>query len=718
MSARAAIFAALVLAGCQSLQSRGLAGPAQDLRRREPGALLVGTARVDVTPPPGPSTFGHGPDARVSDGYWTRLQCRVFVLETRPEDRVALVCCDLHTISAILQREVAERVRDVVPTSRLLIAATHTHAGPAHYHESMAYGGITSARRPGFDPAMLEFLAGRIADGVVRASAARRPAAIRWVHTTAWKLTRNRSLDAHDANGLPLVADPPEGLTDEERAIDPALHVLQIQAADGGRGPIGWMVFFAMHPTVVAPSQRLFTADVFGVASRVLEAELRRDWAARCGEACAAEVDPLAAILNTNWADMSPIWSSGTVEEAIRVGGALAERAWETQRSDAPLRASIVVDSRYLESELPGAPFGHGKRLCETAELGAASSRGASDHPVAIDALLGGAPAADGEREHCQAPKRRLLGSLQTLLVGSAPTSFPTHAPMALLRIDDTFLSLVPAEFSIQAGAALNARVLAVVGSGAHALVVGPVNAYLLYVVTRREYQAQRYEGASTLYGPDSAEYFAERATLLARSIMGEPIDADLAPGSPRVGEAVAFAYEVGPLRDRLPRADGSPLALQEPRRQRGLCRVHVSEPPAICFWWSDLSPGQVPLTSARWLSLIDAQTGLAVRVCNSRRPLGPAVCDPAASIDDRGLDFQTRVRGRRNDAWLWSTLLRPSPAEWDELRKRAGVRLRAEAAAGLPAVESKVFSAAAMPQSCSDEAVRFCLGDREPEPR
>lgn len=742
MNTSTSILAATTLAllGCTSLQNRGLASPTPDLRKREPGWLLVGAARVDVTPPPGPSMFGHGPDARVADGYWSRLQCRVFVLETHPEDRIALVPCDLHSVSAILHREVAERVRTIVPTSRLLIAATHTHAGPAHYFESAAYGGIASTRRPGFDPAMLDFLVGRIADGVAQAFASRRPAAARWVHTAVWKLTRNRSLDAFRANGLPFVAEAPAGLalSDEERAVDPALDVLQIEAVDAQArllGPIGWLVFFAMHPTVVGPSSRLFGADVYGVSSRLLEAELRRSWADRCGsppapvEGCEGQVDPLVALLNTNEGDVAPIWSSGGIDEGIRVGRALAESAWATHRSDESFRVRIVLDSRYLESELAGAAFPPAQiraKLC-SAELGAGSGHGASDRPVAIDALFGGGRDVDAGREDCQAPKSRLFGALQSLLIGSSASSFPGHAPIALIRIDDTFLSFVPAELTIQAGAALDARVLAVVrieeGRAAHAVVVGLANAYVQYVATRREYQVQSYEGASTLYGPATAEYFAERAALLARSIMGEPIDADLAAAEPRIGQAVAFAYELGPRRARLPLASDGPAAstMREPRRQRGICHIRASQVPVICFWWSDASPGQVPITSARWLSLVSSSTEVGVRACQAGEPMQSAwasVCDPGAWIDDRGLDFQTRVRGRSSDAWLWSTLLHVSLEEWAWLETAGSVRLKVGGGMGLPAVQSEAFSAASMPAGCSDEAVRFCLGDREPEPR
>ncbi|TMA14126.1 MAG: hypothetical protein E6J86_09600 [Deltaproteobacteria bacterium] len=758
--ATAAIAGCAALAACTLHRMPGTAELLPDARRGSRGLLQAGAARADVTPPPGPSTFGLGPDSLVTDGYWSRLYCRAFVLETSPQDRVAVVGCDLHSVSGILHRRVAERVRAIVPTSRLFIAATHTHAGPAHYFEAPLYAGAMSTRHPGFDSAMVDFLASRIAGAIEGAFAARRPAAARWVHSTAWQLTRNRSLEAFEANGtLQLFQPPPDlQLSDEEAAIDPSLHVLQLEALDAETrtsmlGPLGFIVLFAMHPNVVTVRNRLFGADTHGAASRFLEAELRRAWSDRCGAVvkgipdCAhvADLDPLAAVLNTNEGDVSPVLNANTTAEAVRVGRALAERAWETyardpavvrahatrRPSDAGFRSSLVVDSRYLEAYLPGAPLlspsaaaSKASRLCPIAELGAASGHGATDHPVTLDALMERGSDVDARRNDCHAPKKRLLGPLQGLLVGTSPTKYPTHAPFALLRVDDTWLSFVPGEPTVQVGAAINARVLANVrtedGRPAHAAVVGLANAYFQYLTTRREYAVQAYEGASTLYGPASAEYFEDRFSLLARSMMGESIDTELGRG-PRIGEAVAFPYELGPERVRFPRAESSPLlpSLHEPRRQRGLCHLPRPRRMELCFWWSDGAPARVPISNGPWLELVRADNGETVRPCHARPPLDSPwakACDPGAAIDDRGLDFETRVRGRAGDAWLWSTVLRLSAEEWQSVQAAGDVRLRASSVQGVAPVDSDAFRSSALPPACSENGIRFCLHEAEEE--
>jgi neutral ceramidase len=261
-------------AGCaHSPTFAGSPAPPLPTAPREARPFTVGVARADITPPPGAATFGHGPDAHLAMGYWTRLECRAFVFSSgpTPAEQLAIVPCDLPAMGHLLHRMVAQRVEALLPASRLMLTATHTHAGTAHYLESQAFGGATSTRWPGFDPRMAEFLADRIAAAIREAFGARAPARLRWVHGEVWGLTRNRSLDAYRLDDPPyLAADAGVERPFDERAIDPALDVLQLQRQDDG-GTLGWLVFFAMHPTVLPASNRLFGGDVYGVATRALE---------------------------------------------------------------------------------------------------------------------------------------------------------------------------------------------------------------------------------------------------------------------------------------------------------------------------------------------------------------------------------------------------------------------------------------------------------------
>jgi hypothetical protein len=620
-----------------------------------------------------------------------------------------------------------------------MITATHTHAGPAHYFESEAYGGATSSRLPGFDEAVLDLLAGRIAAGIEHARRSIKPAALRWVHdSNAWGLTRNRSLVPFLSNTplfVPPSAPPPE-LPADERAIDPELDVLQIEELDrksgDHKGPLGWLVFYAMHPTVLPASNRLTGADLFGATSRILEERLRATHAAtepRCipaqaGAICPelSDIDPLAAIVNTNEGDVSPIWVTGTTDEAMAVGERLAERAWASHLSTAPFHDRVLLDTRYLESDLAGTPLLREGKLCPKGELGAAAGHGGSDHPTSVDGILPSAGDRDLKRTDCQAPKAELLGLIQPFLVGLRPDRYPEHVSFALAHLDDTWISFVPAELTVHSGWAVDRRVRAVVGPEAgpndHFVVAGLANAYIQYVATSREYQFQHYEGGSTLYGPRTAEFFAERLELLARSMRGENADAYLPPRQPRIDTAVQTEFSFAPARHRLASpSEGPPLAEVSGRGPIRFCRVReIADPPAVCFYWKDGAPGRVTLSNAKgdpWLELVDATASAPVHTW-SREPSGTIFHDPHAFIDDRGLDFQTRVLGRDGNGFIWSTLFRPSLVEWESLKSMGKVRLRVRGDAASAPVLSNAFSASDPPLDCPDTIVLECLGKSE----
>lgn len=706
-----------------------------------PGHLDVGTARADLTPPPGPSTFGHAPDSHVTNGYWTRIYCRVFYLKPEHGLPLAIVPCDLAAVGAALRDAVAQRVADVVEPSRLMLAATHTHAGPAHYFESSAYGGATSTRLPGFDPKMLEFLAGRIAGAVARAAAPAelRPASMHWTRSDAWCLSRNRSLTAYRGNslhpdfGAPDKCENGERLTDDEKAVDPSLEVLQIDEVDAATrtvrvGPIGLLSFFAMHPTVLPSSNRLFGADVFGVASRALESEMRRAWtrapACRSGAVAALGpcrigpgLDPLAGIVNTNEGDLVPIWSQGTVDEAVDVGRELASRIWANTSDAAPAKPDHVVDARYLEAYVPSASLVRGGTLCKRGELGTGTGHGGSDHRATLDPIIPSGPDTDPMRTGCQAPKRRLLGTVQRWLVGSQPDSYPADVSFSLVRLDDRYVSFVPAEMTLHAGASVNHRVRSVIcGAGpctAHFMIGGLTNAYIQYVSTWAEYQYQYYEASSTLYGPRSAEYFADRMEVLARAMRSPP-------GDPAVDQFREKSFSFAPTRKRLPDDDaGSPL---EEIRGRGImnaCSIERTPKPVLCLRWRDGAPGRLPLGADRlepWLELAAVPKGRpSHRAPSCGWPVKSAAlqpgCDPGGAIDDRGTDFEVHVTARDGDGFSWTALFHPSEAEWKALDPKEPLVVRAHG--GTAAfVSTQPFWPAEPPCECPPEVVRQCLGN------
>ncbi len=144
MSRRAILLAsAVMVAACgpTRLHVPGALSSPPVPRPGSEGLLRAGLARVDITPPPGVGLAGNGPEGAEARGYRLRLYARVLVLADGGGNRLALVVADLPLSSALLHRRVAVLTArtDGIGADRLVIAVTHTHAGPGHFFEAAGY---------------------------------------------------------------------------------------------------------------------------------------------------------------------------------------------------------------------------------------------------------------------------------------------------------------------------------------------------------------------------------------------------------------------------------------------------------------------------------------------------------------------------------------------------------------------------------------------------
>ena len=695
-----------------------------------PAPISVGVARADITVPPGPSTFGHGQDSRASDGYWTRLYCRAFYFESGAGQKLAIVPCELPAMSGLLQRQVSAEVSDLLHASQVMLTAVHTHAGYGHYFGAAQYTNFFSSRLPGYDDALMHALASRIAAAIREAKANAAPAQLSWGHRSdLWCFTRNRALAAYQLNRPAYVGEAPDPCTrgiPELEAIDPAIDVLRIDALDasqpGSRIPIGSLSFFAMHPTVVSSANQFLGGDVAGVVSRDVERELRRERCRGVGAACTLEREPLHGVINTNEGDIAPIWSRGDIEEAVALGQLLAAHVWRAHPAPETTSANPrpVLDSRYIEESLRQATFSEaGQRLqtCPFAQFGLGAARGAADHPTSVAPLaaFGSASPADFDADSCHAPKRALLGPLSRVSRGAG--SFPSDVPLAVAQLDDTLIAFVPAEMTLTAGHRLQQRIQSELApfpdAPRHTVIAGLSNEYIEYVATEEEYQLQAYEGASTLYGPNSARYLRSRFGLLARSMFDGQAVTELRAQGLELGEAKEMAFKFGPAVSKLPLKTDD----DRPRKTLGTCvmpePLAAQKPPRLCMYWYDRDLGDVELMTRPddpepWIRVVADDA--------ARRPLQPcqagaSECDPLG-IDDRGYEFQTRVHEERKRGWIWSTLFSPRPETWAWLATlSARIQVR-----GTPMIESSAFSSSSLPGGCTLRQARLCTAGARTE--
>ncbi|KIS71940.1 uncharacterized protein UMAG_11352 [Mycosarcoma maydis] len=119
------------------------------------------------------------------------------------------------------------------------------------------------------------------------------------------------------------------------------------------------------------------------------------------------------------------------------------------------------------------------------------------------------------EQIECQAPKAILLD------IGEIHRPYdwgPSIVEVQMLRLGELFVLIVPGEFTTMAGRRLKRVVSEAIkraglveeGKEPIVQVSGPASTYGHYVTTEEEYSVQRYEGASTLFGPHTLEAYMD----------------------------------------------------------------------------------------------------------------------------------------------------------------------------------------------------------------
>ena len=572
---------AVLLVACGSTRVRvpGALSPAP--RPSGEAVLRAGFGRVDITPPPGVGLAGNGPEGAEARGYRLRLYARVLVLADGGGNRLALVVADLPLSSALLHRRVAALTArtDGIGADRLVIAATHTHAGPGHFFEAAGYNDEGSSVA-GFDPVMVDSLTARIARAVHAAVADLRPARVAWGSRAVWGETRIRSLPAILRN-IPLPMAPPDapaGLPREYGLVDPELAMLRVDQRDPASGafrPAGAFSIFAMHGTGNAPSNDLLDPDIQGLVERRLERHIDRD----------GGFVPRAVYLFANGAegDVSPAWppqsrcNVPSFAPLPALNSPFTRTLWEWRAPTATHLASCRHAAREAITVI-GKSVGDGAvalfdalgtaltdrlelgrsfatlflrdsaralGICSEPALGLSTLVGADDAHTRIDGwhLFGvfnvgleqGSPNPDVPG--CQAHKRQLfdaaLGGLPNHLFISG--NLPSYAQVMVLRLGNRVIGAVPAEVTTMAGRRMREQMLAsarAVGLPVSAaLILGHANGYMEYVTTAEEYTAQYYEGGSTIYGPGEAAMFGRVLSRLAASVStGDSLPATAAP--------------------------------------------------------------------------------------------------------------------------------------------------------------------------------------------
>ena len=415
------------------------------------GTLRAGFGRAVISPAPGVIMAGYGSRTEGAIGTHDELEARALWLDG-PDEPIGLIVLDLVAADRYLTEQVRTQAADLIPGSRLVVAATHTHAGPA---VRSGGGGMVPDR--GVDPAVVAAMT----EGAVRALALARdsaePAELAW-------LTRDGpSIGANRRHG---------GRPDVD-----VLTVVGFRRPDGG--PIAALLHDACHPTVLDATNRWFSPDFPGVARRRFE-----------------DLTGMPAIfVNGAAGDISTRYTrtSSTFEEVERLGAALAEAAVAMERGAlyAPAAMAQILAARVtLET----------RSLPDVEEARAEVAR--SVEKLASLKRIGAAAAEQRTTEVA------LIGARHSLEMAERGLPREVSAEVMAIGLGGHALVTVPGELFTASGLEI-AR-----GVRAETIVMGYANGYLGYFVPAGEEGG--YEAGAAIVSPTGVATLVAAATAMA----------------------------------------------------------------------------------------------------------------------------------------------------------------------------------------------------------
>uniref|UniRef100_A0A674HLV4 Neutral ceramidase n=1 Tax=Taeniopygia guttata TaxID=59729 RepID=A0A674HLV4_TAEGU len=529
----------------------------------EEAKYLVGVGRADCTGPVAQvPLMGYANPNQVGGGLLSRLYSRAFIVaEPKGSKRVVFVSADIGMVSQRVRLEVLKRLRskygELYRRDNVILSGTHTHSGPGGYFQYTLFW-ITSK-------GLVQPALSSIVNGIVKSID------IAHENMKRGRLFINRgTVENSQINRSPFsyLANPESERNRYSSNTDKEMVLLKMVDEDGHE--LGLISWFAVHPVSMNNSNHLVNSDNVGYASYLFEQEKNKGM-------LPGEGSFVAAFASSNLGDVSPNTrgpfcantgeSCDNPQSSCPVGGAAMCMA-KGPGNDMFESTRIIGQNIYLKAkelyekasqEVTGALSSahqwvnmsnvavelnatHTVKTCKPA-LGHSFAAGTIDGVGAFNFTQGsveGDPFWDqirdqllgepsNETKACHKPKPILFNT------GEMSRPHPWHPDIVdvqIAAIGSLAILAVPGEFTTMSGRRLREAVKSEFDShgtpGMNVVIAGLCNVYTHYITTYEEYQVQRYEAASTIYGPHTLSAYIQLYRGLAKAINATQ---ELSPG-------------------------------------------------------------------------------------------------------------------------------------------------------------------------------------------
>ncbi|KAL3463804.1 Neutral/alkaline nonlysosomal ceramidase [Aspergillus heterothallicus] len=535
---------------------------------------LLGAGKADITGPVVEIGFGGYADLdQVGTGLRQRIYARAFIVANpnNLEDTWIYIVLDTLTGDTGVRHAVLQGLANLgdeysrYGDRNLALTGTHSHSGPGAWFNYL----LPQIPNKGFDKQSFNAIVNGVLLSIQRAHESLAPGRLTYGTINVEDANINRSPYSYDAN-------PEEEKARYSSNVDKALTLLRFdRESDNKTSAV--LTFFPVHGTSLYGNNTLVTGDNKGVAAWLFERSVRGDskftenFVAGFSQSSVGDTSPnvLGAWCEDGSGEQCQYSDSTCGGQAASCHGrgpffretdegakscfeigrrqyTAAKELYEHMDTDADqIRSSSQISSFHLFENLDGytfhSPFNSSTLSTCSAALGFSFAAGTTDWPGYFDFTQNDTTPAErnplwyiaraflhpptSEQKRCQAPKDVLLdvGEL------SLPYAWtPNVVDIQLLRIGQLMVVISTSEVTTMAGRRWKeaiAKSASDVLSISDPLVVlgSPANSYAHYVTTEEEFGRQRYEGASTLYGPNTLAAYVN-LTLTYLPYLGESL--------------------------------------------------------------------------------------------------------------------------------------------------------------------------------------------------
>ncbi|XP_011300650.1 neutral ceramidase [Fopius arisanus] len=527
----------------------------------------IGVGTADSTGPIAEIVFmGYAKMDQKGTGLHLRTFARSFIIDDG-DQRIVFVSVESamigHDVRAAVIRELKKKYDDLYTEENVMISATHTHSSPGGCNLYMLFDLTTF----GFIKQSFSALVNAITKSIERAHNAVVPGKIFVDQTEVFDANINRSPQAYLNN-------PKTEREKYKDNVDKTMTQLQFVAADGH--PLGVINWFAVHPTSMNNTNRLVSSDNVGYAALLFEQKMNKNSMPGKGKF-------VAAFASSNLGDVSPntrgpkcefsgkdcteqytctgkkelCFASGPGKDMFESTSIIARKLFTAainlwkKGSSKEVSGPVRVVHRYVnmpeqKAEYYNETTGRVEELsgCLPA-MGYSFAAGTTDGPGSFafeqgtttsnpvwNAVRNFVAAPTEEDIKCHGVKPILLATGRMWLPYQwQPKIVSTH----LAAIGDFVIAGVPGEFTTMSGRRMRETIATAMKESTQVepivTIAGLCNTYSDYIATPQEYEIQRYEGASTIFGPHTLTiYLKQYRELTLAAVHGKKVEPGPSP--------------------------------------------------------------------------------------------------------------------------------------------------------------------------------------------